>query len=268
MTSLDAFSKLPEAINELVSEFSSAPVVGDLGSGITQYSFWLLVSAIVLLVVVFAFVKKQTLVPKGLFVNGVEYLVEYVENDVAKGVVGTEWRKHFPFLATIFFFILINNFIGLIPGMKPGTGAIGCTAALALVTFIYFVYFGCKKHGVIGYLKSLAPAGVAFPMNVFVWVIEVFSLLLRPITLAIRLFCNMFAGHIVMGSFAIMASLFAQPLLEQASAMNALGALPSLAWVAILLIIYAVELIVAFVQAYVFTVLAAVYIQIAEAEGH
>ena len=247
MTSLDAFSKLPEAINELVSEFSSAPVVGDLGAGITQYSFWLLASAIVLLVVVFAFVKKQTLVPKGLFVNGVEYLVEYVENDVAKGVVGTEWRKHF---------------------MKPGTGAIGCTAALALVTFIYFVYFGCKKHGVIGYLKSLAPAGVAFPMNVFVWVIEVFSLLLRPITLAIRLFCNMFAGHIVMGSFAIMASLFAQPLLEQVSAMNALGALPSLAWVAILLIIYAVELIVAFVQAYVFTVLAAVYIQIAEAEGH
>ena len=268
MTSLDAFSKLPEAINELVSEFSSAPVVGDLGAGITQYSFWLLVSAIVLLVVVFTFVKKQTLVPKGLFVNGVEYLVEYVENDVAKGVVGTEWRKHFPFLATIFFFILINNFIGLIPGMKPGTGAIGCTAALALVTFIYFVYFGCKKHGVIGYLKSLAPAGVAFPMNVFVWVIEVFSLLLRPITLAIRLFCNMFAGHIVMGSFAIMAALFAQPLLEQVSAMNALGALPSLAWVAILLIIYAVELIVAFVQAYVFTVLAAVYIQIAEAEGH
>lgn len=268
MTSLDAFSKLPEAINELVSEFSSAPVVGDLGAGITQYSFWLLASAIVLLVVVFAFVKKQTLVPKGLFVNGFEYLVEYVENDVAKGVVGTEWRKHFPFLATIFFFILINNFIGLIPGMKPGTGAIGCTAALALVTFIYFVYFGCKKHGVIGYLKSLAPAGVASPMNVFVWVIEVFSLLLRPITLAIRLFCNMFAGHIVMGSFAIMASLFAQPLLEQVSAMNALGALPSLAWVAILLIIYAVELIVAFVQAYVFTVLAAVYIQIAEAEGH
>ena len=155
-----------------------------------------------------------------------------------------------------------------VPGMKPGTGAIGCTAALALVTFIYFVYYGCKKHGVIGYIKSLAPAGVMFPMNVFVWVIEVFSLLLRPITLAIRLFCNMFAGHIVMGSFAIMASLFAEPLLQQLTAMNAAMALPSVAWLAILLIIYAVELIVAFVQAYVFTVLAAVYIQIAEAEGH
>lgn len=264
----EIFSKLPEAINELVGEFSSAPVVGDLTVGITQYSFWLLVAAVVLCAIVFAFVKRQTLVPKGVFVNGVEYVVEYVENDVAKGVVGTDWRRHFPFLATIFFFILINNFIGLIPGMKPGTGAIGCTAALALVTFIYFVYFGCRKHGVLGYLKSLAPAGVSFPMNVFVWVIEVFSLILRPITLAIRLFCNMFAGHIVMGSFSIMAALFAEPLLQQLTAMNAVTALPSAAWLAILLIIYAVELIVAFVQAYVFTVLAAVYIQIAEAEGH
>ncbi len=265
---MDAFAKLPGEITKLVSEFSSAAVAGDLNMGVTQYSFWLLVSSAVLLTIIFVFVKRQTLVPKGVFVNGVEYLIEYVENDVAKGVVGTDWRRHFPFLATIFFFILINNFIGLIPGMKPGTGAIGCTAALALVTFIYFVYFGCKKHGVIGYLKSLAPEGVAFPMNVFVWVIEVFSLLLRPITLAIRLFCNMFAGHIVMGSFSIMAAVFAQPLLEQFSALNAVGALPSLAWIAILLIIYVVEFIVAFVQAYVFTVLAAVYIQIAEAEGH
>lgn len=265
---MDAFARLSDEIQELVSEFSSAPVAGNLTFGLTQYSFFLLVAAVVFCLIMAIFVKKQKLVPHGFFVNGVEYLVEYVENDVAKGVVGTGWRKHFPFLATIFFFILINNFIGLIPGMKPGTGAIGCTAALALVTFIYFVYYGCKKHGVIGYLKSLAPAGVAFPMNVFVWIIEVFSLLLRPITLAIRLFCNMFAGHIVMGSFAIMATLFAEPLLEHFSAMNALGALPSIAWLVILLIIYVVELIVAFVQAYVFTVLAAVYIQIAEAEGH
>lgn len=265
---MDAFSKLPEAINELVSEFSPAPLVGTLDAGLTQYSFWLLVAAVVVSIIIAVFVKKQSLVPKGVFVNGVEYLIEYVERDVAKGVVGTEWRRHFPFLITIFFFILVNNYIGLIPGMKPGTGAVGCTAALALVTFVYFIYCGCKKHGVVGYLKSLAPEGVMFPMNVFVWVIEVFSLLLRPITLAIRLFANMFAGHIVMGSFAIMASLFTEPLLEQVTAMNALGALPSVAWIAILLIIYAVEFIVAFVQSYVFTVLAAVYIQIAEADGH
>lgn len=265
---MDAFAKLPDAIAELVAEFSSTPVVGDLDMGLTQYSLWLLIAGVVLLAVIFAFVKKQSLAPKGFFVNGVEWVIEYVEDDIAKGVVGSNWRQHFPFLATLFFFILINNFIGLVPGMKPGTGAIGCTAAVALVSFIYFLYFGVKKHGLFGYLKSLAPAGVAFPMNIFVWVIEVFSLLLRLVTLAVRLFCNMFAGHIVMGSFAIMASIFAQPLLAHFSAMNAVGALPSVAWVLILLIIYAVELIVAFVQAYVFTVLSAVYIQIAEADAH
>lgn len=263
---MDAFSKLGGEIKELVSEFSSAPVIGTLDFGLTQYSFWLLIATVLLVIVVFAFKKKQTLVPKGFFVNGMEYLVEYVEDDIAKGVVGESWKKHFPFLLTLFLFIMLNNYIGLIPGMKPGTGAIGCTAAVSLVAFVYFLYYGIKAKGVWGYIKSLAPEGVAFPLNVFVWVIEVFSLCLRLVTLAVRLFCNMFAGHIVMGSFAIMASLFVQPLFEHFSAMAAAGALPSIAWMLILIIIYAVELIVAFVQAYVFTVLTAVYIQIAEGE--
>lgn len=209
---MEIFEKLPDEINHLVSEFSSTPVVGDLSCGITQYSFWLIVSTIVLLIVLAVFKKKQTLVPKGFFVNGFEYIIEYVENDIGKGVVGENWKKHFPFLCSLFLFILINNMIGLIPGMKPGTGAIGSTAALAIFAFVYFIYYGCKAHGVIGYIKSLAPQGVSFPMNVLVWVVELFSTFLRLITLAVRLFCNMFAGHVVMGSFAIMASMFMQPL--------------------------------------------------------
>ncbi len=202
--------------------------------------------------------------PKGFFVNGFEYIIEYVENDIGKGVVGENWKKHFPFLCSLFLFILINNMIGLIPGMKPGTGAIGSTAALAIFAFVYFIYYGCKAHGVIGYIKSLAPQGVSFPMNVLVWVVELFSTFLRLITLAVRLFCNMFAGHVVMGSFAIMASMFMQPLLQQASAAHAVGALPSLAWLAILILIYAIELVVGAIQAYVFTVLTAVYVSEAE----
>ena len=162
---LDAFAKLPSAIAELVEEFSSTPVVGDLNAGLTQYSFWLLIAAVVMFAVFFAFTKKQKVVPEGFFVNGVEWVIEYVQDDIAKGVVGDNWKKHFPFLASLFFFILINNFIGLIPGMKPGTGAIGCTAALALVSFVYFLYFGIKKHGFFGYFKSLAPAGVAFQIG-------------------------------------------------------------------------------------------------------
>lgn len=266
---MEAFDKLSGEIMRLVKEFSSAAVFGDLTVGLTQYSFWMLVASALLCVLMFVCVKKQSLVPHGFLVNGFEYLVDFVKDDVAKGVVGeATWRKHFPFLATIFFFILFNNFIGLIPGMKPGTGAIGCTAALAICSFIYFVWQGVKVHGPIGYIKSLAPEGIVLPMRIFVGIIEVFSLLIRPITLAIRLFCNMFAGHIVMGSFAIMTTLFAEILIEKVTFLNALGALPSIAWLAILVIIYLVEFIVAFVQAYVFTILSAVYIQIAESESH
>ena len=107
-----------------------------------------------------------------------------------------------------------------------------------------------------------------FPLNILIWLIELISTLLRPITLAVRLFCNMFAGHIVLGSFALMVSLFAEPLIQQLTAANLLGAIPSLAFAAILFVIYAIEIFVGVIQAYVFTVLTAVYIQGAEAEGH
>ena len=200
---MEAFEKLPGEINHLVSSFSSIPVVGDLMHGVTQYSFWLIVSSIVLLVIMFAFAKRVAVVPHGRFANAIEFVIEYLENDVGIGILGKEsWRRHLPFLGTLFMFIVVNNIIGIIPGMKPGTGTISTTAALALVAFVYFVWVGMKNHGVWGYIKSLAPKGVMFPLNILIWVIEVISTLLRPITLAVRLFCNMFAGHIVLGSFA------------------------------------------------------------------
>lgn len=266
---MEAFDKLPAEINHLVSSFSSIPVVGDLVSGLTQYTFWLIVSSIVLLIIMFAFAKRVAVVPRGRFANAVEYVIEYLENDVGVGILGKDsWRRHLPFLGTLFMFIVVNNIIGIIPGMKPGTGTISTTAALALVVFIYFVRVGMKNHGVWGYIKSLAPKGVMFPLNILIWVIELISTLLRPITLAVRLFCNMFAGHIVLGSFALMVSLFAEPLIEQLTAANVLGAIPSLVFGAILFVIYAIEIFVGVIQAYVFTVLTAVYIQGAEAEGH
>ena len=266
---MDAFSKLPGEINHLVSSFSSMPVVGDLMVGVTQYTFWLIVSSIVLLVVMFSFVGHLSLVPHGKFANAMEYLVQYLEKDIGVGILGKgSWRKHSAFLLTLFMFILVNNIVGIVPGMKPGSGTISMTAALALVAFIYFVACGVKTHGAWGYVKSLAPAGVGFPLNILIWLIEVISTLLRPITLAVRLFCNMFAGHIVLGSFALMVSLFAEPLIQQVSLMNAGGLIGSFLFGCILLIIYAIEMFVGVIQAYVFTVLTAVYIQGAEAEGH
>ena len=90
--------------------------------GVTQYSFWLIVSSIVLLVIMFAFARRVSVVPHGRFANAIEYVIEYLENDVGIGILGKEsWRRHMPFLGTLFLFILVNNIIGIIPGMKPGT---------------------------------------------------------------------------------------------------------------------------------------------------
>lgn len=264
---MDIFDKLPAEVDELVESFESTPAVGNLQLGVTQYSFWMIVSAALLLILIFVFKKRQAgqMVPKGRFVNGMEFLVEYVRDDLCIGLIGKEkWRTHFPYLASLFFFVLINDIVGIIPGMHPGTGSIGATAALAIVSFFYFIWMGVKAKGGWGYIKSLAPAGLPIPMALLVWVIELFSTLLRPITLAIRLFCNMYAGHIVMGTFAILASLFFQPLLEAVTPLAALNVLGAVAWVAVLMIIYMVEMLVAVIQAYVFTLLTAVYINTAE----
>ena len=260
---------LGEEVNELVASFTSQPIVGSLDSfGFTQYSFWFAVAVILLLVLLFIFKKRQaaSLVPQGTFVNGVEYVVEYVRDDMCKGLLGESWKRHFPFIATIFLVVLVNNIVGIIPGCKPGTGTISTTAALAICSFVYFIVCGVKKHGALGYAKSLAPAGVAFPLNALVWLIEVFSTILRLITLAVRLFCNLFAGHVVMGTFAILASLFFEPMIEAFSLATAVQAGASVLWVGILRVISVVEIMVAAIQAYVFALLSAVYIQIAESD--
>ena len=232
---------LGEEVNELVGSFKSQAIFGSLdAAGFTQYSFWFAVAVVLMLILLFAFKKRQLL--------------------------GESWKRHFPFIASIFLVVLANNIVGIIPGCKPGTGTISTTAALAVCSFVYFIVCGVKKHGALGYAKSLAPAGVAFPLNALVWLIEVFSTILRLITLAVRLFCNLFAGHVVMGTFAILASLFFEPMIQAFSAATALQAGASVLWVGILLVIYVVEIMVAAIQAYVFALLSAVYIQIAESD--
>ncbi len=242
-------------MNELLDGFMSHAVVGDTTVGLTQYIFWMFVAIALLFVVMFVFKKKQaqSLVPQGFFVNGMEYLVEFTRDDMCKSILGDTWKKHFPFIAALFFFILFNNIVGIIPGCHPGTGTIGVTAALALVSFVYFIAVGIKRMGVLGYLKSFAPKGLPLPMAIMVWVIELFS-------------CNMFAGHVVMGTFAILASLFFEPLLQSFSVAALGGAAVSVFWVLILIVIYLVEILVAVIQAYVFTLLSAVYIQLVEEE--
>lgn len=265
-----AFEEVSESIDELIDSFYPQAAVGDLDTvGLTSYLVWYLIAGVLLIALGMTFKKRcssEDHIPRGPFVNAMEYLVDFVRDDICRGTLGDTWQAHFPFLATLFLMILLCNLVGLLPTWKAGSGSMGMTLAIASMSFIYFVSAGVKARGGWGYIKSLSPEGVMFPINIVVWIIEAFSTLLRLATLSIRLFCNMFAGHMVMGVFALMCTIFTQPLIAGFSA-EALGvAGMSILWMLLLVLIYVVELMVAFIQAYVFTLLSAVYVQLAEAE--
>lgn len=266
----EAFEHVSQEMGELIDSFYPQAVVGDTTVGFTVYVFWFLLAMTALVVVLLLYRRSISgkLYAHGTIANAIDYGVEFISNDICKNVLGSTWREHFPFLATVFFVVLFGNYIGMLPTWKAGTGSTGITGAIALASFIYFIYVGCKKKGVFGYIKSLAPKGLMPPIAVLVWVIELFSTFLRLITLAVRLFCNMFAGHVVMGVFAIMCSTFVIPALANLTAANVGTGAMSILWMLLLIIIYIVELVVCFVQAYVFTLLSAVYIQLAESDEH
>ena len=162
----------------------------------------------------------------------------------------------------MFFFILISNVIGLIPGAKTPTGTLSVTFALALLSFLYFNFYGIKAKGGWGYIKSIAPSGLPKPMVPIIWFFEFFSLVIRLLTLAVRLYGNMFAGHMILGIFAIMTQFF---ILDLISFANPAG-VAAIAWAVFLIAMYALECLVAFLQAYVFSVLTAVYVGLAQGE--
>ena len=237
---------------------------------ITNYTIFLVIGTVVVLAILLAARTQVALKPKGRFYNLIEALVEFVRNDLAIANIGPDGAKYFPFLGTVFFFIALNNLIGTIPGCKPGTGTMGVTVALALFAFIYFNAAGMQKRGVGGYIKGIVPHGVPGVLWPVIWVIEVISLLVRPFTLSIRLFANMYAGHIVLGIFSILTSIGVEQIisgLQGAGAANiAIGGIATLAWMLLLTALYLLEIGVAILQAYIFTLLTTVYISLAVAE--
>jgi F-type H+-transporting ATPase subunit a len=245
-------------VEELLHELSVMSVnghpVAPLGGPfvITNYMFWLLVSLVVTVVFFMVAARKASLVPKGI-ANVAEAAVEFVRDGICIDVMGPEGKRYFPFVATTFFFVLFNNVIGLIPGAKAGTGTMSTTVTWAVMVFVVYNYIGIAKHGFLGYMKSFAPSGkVPFVLKVYVWILEVISHLIRPLTLSVRLFANMYAGHVTLGVFA----LFVVLLGEAAGAAKVAAVLP----LAVQIVMYAFEVFVAFIQAYVFAILTAVYI--------
>ncbi len=263
----EAIKFLSERIPELQESLSVGSWQIIAGSGdlsITTFSLYMFVMVLVVaaLVIAAAGRAKGSLVPEGRLVSLVDYGYNFVSENLCKGTIGHGYKKHVPFLATLFFFILVCNFVGLIPGAKAATGSLNITWALAIISFVYFIAQGVKAHGALGYIKSIAPSGLPGPMVPIVWVLEAFSTLLRALTLAVRLYGNMFAGHMALGVFSLGITAFFQTCIATGTDILT-GSLGVLVCVIFLLFMYTLEVLVAFLQAYVFTILSAVYISLA-----
>ena len=175
--------------------------------------------------------------------NFIESMIVFIRDEVVLPNTGEEGRRHMPFFLTVFFFILTMNLLGLIPFGASATGNLTVTAALALCAFGLIQWAGIRQHGFVGYFKGLVPHGVPIVLVLPLWVIEVFGLFTKPFALCVRLFANMMAGHAVIAAFL---GLILVPLIAIASVPGS---------VAITLL----ELFVAFLQAYVFTMLTAIF---------
>lgn len=258
---MDPINALNDGVEELRQSFDPTLVVGPF----TQYTIWMLIIFVIVLAVVLAAARKVTVTPSKGLAGLVEYGYDYVCREMGENAIGKGYERHIPFLATLFFFILFANYFGLVPGFKTSTGSVHVTWALSIISFIYFNYYGIKCRGGWGYIKSIAPTGLPIVLTPIIWFFELISLCIRVLTLAVRLYGNMFAGHMVLGVFALATSVFIQSAIVN---MSFVTALPSIGWFALLLAMYALETLFAWLQAYVFTILSAVYIGLATSPSH
>ncbi|MBY0371029.1 F0F1 ATP synthase subunit A [bacterium] len=186
---------------------------------------------------------EQQLVPdeKVSLINIMDAAIDGLRNMVV-GTIGETGEKYFPFIATLFLFIFFSNFLGLLPFSAAPTASVSTTFALGIAAFVYYNVQGVREHGVVGYLKhflmGLGPAGI------LIAVLEIVSQVVRPLSLGIRLYVNMFVDHTVVMSFQnLFAWLLPVPLL-----------------------LFGV--VVCTIQAFVFAVLTAVYVQMATEHEH
>jgi len=230
------------------------PPIAGIDFSITQPVLWMMIAMAVVFGVMTFVASTLKRSPKGLQ-NFIEMTINFLRKDLVHAVIGEEGKGWFPFIATLFLFIATCNLLGLIPGSFTATSNINVTASLALLVFVLVQFAGIRKKGFAGYAKGLVPSGIPKPILVIMIPIEIVSLLVKPFSLAVRLFANMLAGHMVILVFLGMIILFKSIILIP---------LPFIGVV----IMYAFEIFVALIQAYIFAVLTASYLSDALAEGH
>ena len=244
--------------------FDLPPVFTVAGVGITKPMLELFLAAILVFWFFWAAARRRSMVPGKLQFAG-EWMYSSVRNGLGRDLIGSkDFMPFVPYLVTLFFFILLNNWFGSIPFIQfPTFGRVSMAYALAGLSWVIYNAVGIRRHGFVGYLKlQTVPGGVRGPILILLVPLEFMSnLLIRPITLSLRLFANMFAGHILLLLFATGGEYL---LVHGEGIAKPAGVV---AWILAIAISF-LELLIQFLQAYVFTLLNAMYISGALAEEH
>jgi F-type H+-transporting ATPase subunit a len=241
-------------LHHVVDQRYASLVVGGIDFGPTRHlAFFVGVALLLTLVVQWCRRLYRGPVPTGPAAF-VEILVVYIRDEIAEKNIGHgDGRRFTPLLLSFFFFILLAALFGLLPLSATSTGNISVTAGLAAVSFLAMQYAGISKYGLLGHLKSLVPPGLPLFLLPIMIPVEILGLFTKPFALMVRLFANMLAGHMVITSLLMLI-----PLL--AAVKTVLGVLVIPVSLGLALFIMLLEVLVAFIQAYIFTLLTAIFI--------
>ncbi|EHM03485.1 ATP synthase F0, A subunit [Acetobacteraceae bacterium AT-5844] len=236
---------------DALSQFELTHAFGPIGAAVnfTQSNAHMLAAAVVIVAVMAMGIAPRAVVP-GRLQSLAEMFYEFLENLVA-GQVGHEGKRYFPFVFTLFMFVLLGNVIGLLPFAFTYTSHIAVTFALAAIVFLVTTIVALALHGkkFFGYFF---PEGAPLWLAPIIVPVEVVSYLSRPISLSVRLFANMVAGHVLLKVFATFVVLL--------GGLGAIGPVVAVLPLGVNVLLIGFELLVAFLQAYVFAILTSIYL--------
>ena len=217
---------------------------------INKTSLLVLISSALILIIFIGASRRMKLVPSGMQ-NVVEATYEFVDKGITRDVIGNDATRYTPFLGSLFLFVLFLNIWEIIPGLQfPPTSRIAIPLFLALMVYVLYWFLGFKHQGMKYLTGHLFPPGVPWPLYILLTPIEFIQIaVVRPFSLAVRLFANMMAGHILLTALALLTAyaLKNAPIIFLGPFALSVG-------------VTAFELLVGFLQAYIFTLLTAVYI--------
>lgn len=263
MTTILAAEGVEGISSDLNALFEFAPFAFDgTAFALNRVGLLYLLSAVIIGLLLFSTLSNAKVVPTRMQ-TVVESLLLFVRNNIAIDVIGPKGARYAPLLAAMFLFIFVNNLYGITPLVNlPTSARMALPAFLAIMTWAVFIFAGVATHGPKYFLEALMPSGVPKVLYVVIIPIEfVSTFIVRPLTLAVRLFANTMAGHIILAIIFVAANQFMFDFvnMEVASGFGGfvLGGFLSLVAGPIMIVF---ELVVATIQAYIFTILTAVYI--------